>query len=1294
MADENTTPAPSELPKLNPIIPAVFDKPQFDAYVKKFSNQEGGAAPVIARTLAGELSQDNPNIFTYESLKDGTALFFEYSPDTRGKPPIERMMTDEQIIRAFAVDTEGNHIDAGTFLQGVKREAAPATGSFAGFVTGARTGATLAPPHPLAKLAGGTIGGIIGSIFGYKGGELLTDQILGPERPLLPGQTAAYEQGKTAANVAAFLPMPFAVSTRVSLGTAEYLANLARQGIQNTPRSIRLVQGIENMLGRMGTVARTAPVSTVGVEAFAGLGQTIGAGMAEERAPGDPLTRLAYETLGGVGFNILGAPTTTILSNMGQIKPMLRNIQDQYRQGGIGQVLSPIKNARQRQAVGRIVEILEADELNRAQREGVGEAAIEAARANGVTDQAELTRIGQEAETAAMRQGVDNVIKRLASDELSNLLVDENGRPIQLTAGAKAGHPALLAIEASLTQLDGALGKDRTAGSQSAIKALRNVILAMAQTGDQAALQQAADLAESVFSANLNARMTEATTNVLNAFQQVGRTEGSNIQLSEKLYDVVVNQMTLARNKEKQLWANVPEILITEFMDVNGNPTNTPQFISRWRELFAQAPKEYRDEYERSMPALASFVQRKADELGLGNLTRPESSQLRSARLALSRANNGLIGTANEGAVDTFMSGQRNLGFGEESIISNLRSQADAIRQTPAAQRGPRDVALATAFDKQADLLALQMRENATAAANVTADVTGDLTSNDLTYMRSLALEYGRAAMAGGQENRARMAFELADAMYNDLANVPAKTGQDNYRMAYDMARAYSRSLNDTFTRAFAGDAMQTTKTGAERIAPELLASRLLQGGNDPTYVRIMQINDIGSFAAREGLEGAEETIGTLRGVTEQILRNARAAAFDQETGQINPQLLQRWISQNTEVLDQFPSLKTDLMDAQKANVLLNEASEARRMAIAEERAQISFYNLMNPVVDRETGRRMFGTESPTTAIAAALASSNKTPIRSLNRLLAVVEGVDNPQLKEQAMTGLKSAILEWAATKAGGSHSGTFSPSVLYDAMFRPIKGSSGRIPLMDWMLEKGVINQTEATNLKTYLTEMVKFEAAEQTGEIGELVERAGPIFDFYLGITGSALGTKAQSIMTGGKSGPGALIAAGRGAETMRRIFADLPASMQTDVMGELMRNPELLATMMRRPRSEREKLRLMQRATQMLTDLGFRPVVDVYPSAVREIERERQEIPAPPPQPTSQNLPPPNQQGALVPPARLPTQGGGAAPSPTQIASATPQSTPSTPSGPVDRARFAALFPEDRDLMGIASLAGTP
>jgi hypothetical protein len=433
------------------------------------------------------------------------------------------------------------------------------------------------------------------------------------------------------------------------------------------------------------------------------------------------------------------------------------------------------------------------------------------------------------------------------------------------------------------------------------------------------------------------------------------------------------------------------------------------------------------------------------------------------------------------------------------------------------------------------------------------------------------------------------------------------------------------------------------------------------------------------------------------------------------ETGQINPDALARWVEQNKDLLDAFPALRTDLLNAQKANLLLNETGVANRRTQAETMAQLSFYDLMNPVISPD-GRRIYGTESPTSAIARALSSGNKTPIRSLNRLLEVVTDAP-PDLQPQAMTGLKSSILEWAATKAGGSMSGTFSPSTLYDSMFKPLPGSQNRISLVDWMRENDVIGEMEVSNLRTYLNEMVKFEASQSAGSMDELVERAGPILDFYLSITGSAIGTRAQSLITGGTSGPGSLIAAGRGAETMRKLFSEIPAALQTDVMSELMRNPELLAAMMRRPRNERESLRLVERMRNLLVDGGFvAPARRALPGIVRETSRDRFEPPAVPAAPAMPapdapptvpvapppNIPPPNQRGSLTPPrAPAPTGGGGAAATAPIQSAAAPQAPPPPPSGPVDRARFAAFFPNDSttDLIrqqaassGIGSLMG--
>ena len=1199
--------------------PVVFDKPQFDAYVSGFSGEGKDPSKVIAEMLAEEVLGSG----SYQGLISGQSTLFDTFPGLKDKAPAERGLTNDQIINLLAVDTEGNPIEAGTFLQGFEREIAPAATSLGGFGAGVKYGSKAPIPHPLAKGIFVLGSGVVGSLFGYKGGELLTDELIGPESPMLPRQTAAYESGKTAAGVLGWLPFPFMISKNVGVGTAEFIKNLAERGI--TPsRSTRLLQGAQNLLSKTGTTARAAPIPFLVGETVAGAGQVGGAGFSETYFQGDPLARIFFEGVGGVGTTLVASPMIPVVNNYDKILPALRRVKQTYEQGGASAVLSPLKAKRQQKAVERIVDILEAE--------------------------------GEDLEA---------VIARLAGDDLGELLIGEDGKPIPLTAGAKGGSPALLAIEASLEQLGSGLSAERTAGSKASIKALRNVILAMAQTGDQDAIQTAADLAEGVFSAQLNERMAFATDNVMSAFSQVSGDGTSNIQLSEKLFDIITNQLGQARSKEKVLWSAVPDIDLTSFTNAAGETTNTPSFITAWNRLRGVSP-ELQEKLADDMPLLQAFVARKTDELGLSGPP-PIPAELRTAQKRATEAVNKLAGTTYENRVSSIVDTMTGEGATQQEILTRLRQEASSSRGRMST---PRTRQLADALDKTADLMVMQGNQP---AADGSGAVTAPLTTKELTELRGIALNYARRFASGENPdyNSARIANEMASAMLDDLGGASLGPAADNYRFQYDTARAYSRALNDTFTRAFAGEATKTKGSGAASMGPELLARRILQGGNDPTYLRLEQINDIGMFAVEEGLADAETTVGTLRGVTEQILRNARSETFDPNTGQVNPDALAKWVAKNSDVLDQFPALKFDLQNAESANVLLKETSVINQKRQAEELAQLSFYDLMNPVVS-DTGRRVHGTESPTTAVARAI--NTKAPIKGLNRLLEVVKNAPE-DMQEQAMTGLKSSILEWAATKAGGSHSGTFSPSSLYDDMFRPIKGASGRVSLVDWMKENKVMNEAELSNLKTYLSEMVRFEASEKAGDIGELVDRAGPLFDFYLGITGSALGTRAQRLVTGGQSGPGALIAAGQGAETMRRIFNDIPAALQTDVMSELMANPTLLAAMMRKPRGDAERIRVAERIGGMLKDLGFSPVRRAAPAVPREIDDEIEKETVP--------LPPSDQQGSLnTVPVGPPTQTGPVTqPSPVQQAAAPPQVAPVQSSGPVDRTRYAALFPND-------------
>jgi len=1148
--------------------PVTIGTEQMASITKLFADEPTGAESILAQQLTGEVAVDYPELITYEGLLDGTAPLFDTLDEFKNDDPDKRRLSNSQIISLFAVDEQGDPIQEGTFLQGAKREIFPSVFSLAGAATGAKIGAKLQAPIPpagplaiAAKVAIPTVTTVVGAFGGYEAGDEATDLLFGPEKPVTPGSRAAYEAGKTVAGAVGWLPLPFMISKNVSFGGAQYLDNinklfakpgpvtaaeLAQPGVASTlakgkaPKTARYTAAIERFLSGTGEAARKSPIPTAFLETAAAGGAGALAYTAETADPGDAGTRLGAEVVGSMVPSILGA---RLIAKGPETVAKLKGFVGDFKSGKFN-----VTGRRQNAAVNRIIDILE-----------------------------------------AQGEDVNAVIEKLASPDFDKILINpETGKPITLTAGMKADSPALLAIERSLAQTSPGLGKERAAKNQQANNALRNVIAALVATGNKDAIQEAAQIAEDVFSAGQTLRLSRATDRVLDAFSRVkGQNPESNIELSQRLFDVAKEQLQLARNQERRLWNAVDDQPINNFVDGEGNAlaVDQPNFLTAW---------------QNSMP-------------GVKNADAPIKRKLRD--------------------LNNFIEEKKDLIKEREKIFQ-------ARRETGRTEVAPED-------DLMQPLI----------------------TVKEATAMRAEALNLARQLTATGDLNAARVASRFADGLLNDLNSVP-----EGANAAYDIARAYSASLNNTFTRAFAGRAVEKGKTGAEKIAPELLAQRLMVGGSDPTYLRVQQINDVGTFAIEQGFEGAADTAATIRGTTEMIVRNARAAAFDSQTGTVNQKALRKWMDSNKDLMDTFPALKADLENADTANLLLTKRETVNASKEKALKGQVTFRDLLSST-----------TESPTTAVAKALGSGNKAPMRSLNNLNQVIK--DAPEdLQESARAGLKSSVLEWAMTK-GGATSRSFSPRNMYDNLFSKIPNAQSNISVMDWMVSSDLIPEREVTAVKKYLTEMVRLEAMDAAGTIGDIAKDAGPMLDFYLRISGSALGSRMQGLLPGG-GGAGSLVAAGAGSKMMRQIFNKVPESMKLDVMSDLMENPELLAAMMRKPRNDREKLRIAQRVEKLLIGSGFIPARRAAPQVLKAdevedivVEEDDQSTVGP----VSSVAP------TMMPPQPVPAQR--VTPPTATLASAAPPPPPPAASGPVDRRRFAAMFPEDRSLIeGIGSLMG--
>ena len=1283
MTEENT-----------PDFPYVqYDKETFDKIMSVYGDNIGGFAQNVSQVIGEEY--DDPNYVTYSGLRDGTAPIFELFPTLKDKSPAERSLNNEEIIKMFAYDSEGNPIEGGSFLEGLKRDIIPQAASVPTFMGGYALGQTLVagvPPvsPPTAAIRFGTpiVTGVLGSIGGYFVGEQIADELLGEEVPMLPGQTAAYEAGKTAAGAAAWLPFPFLLPKQLNFGVEAAKAAL---GGKKTLSS-RTAELLEKSVGQMGTLARTSPLSFGIAETVAGTGATAGAFVAEENYPGETLPRLLGEFGGGISFPIAADLLTTRLKMAFEGG---RGLYRAARQGKIKESLENLKGGRQEAAINYILESLE--------------------------------EAGEDA---------DEVIRRLSSNELSDILVDDAGKPIELTAALKSGSPTLLTLEKSIEGLTTGVGKERASANVSATRALRNAILALyANPNNKEAIQQGSVLMQAVFEANMEKELASSWKRVFDTFEKIG-TDQRQAQLGNNLIGVLENRLSAARRNEKRLWNSVDKSFsINEFIDEDGNITDTPQFIS-WMENNLPETEEALDDIFPDIAPLINFMKRKKKELGLapsdgGDGSVPTiSPELKKAEDAFTAASDQFRGTSDERILARLTERVAEIDDIDERLRL-IRGEAENLRERARGREFEDNRAarkLATAMDRLANLEIVRSRQT-TPDVSDAAEEFQPLTAQEIYDMYSTALAKGKVADAKGNNNSARLAYGFARALMRDLENF------DSNDAAYNTARAYTKALNDAFTRSFAGDVLKASPTGGYKTAPELVGNDIFQ--SDGGYLRLKQLDQIGQFELtqaltnlsvssnnpdlsktldraikysineetglvdtsrlnkwlknnRKGLskypdvlknvEKAVETTTSIRGTTEQILRNIRSQAYNPDTGEINIVSLRKWMEkpENQDVLSAMPALKADLEDSITARNLLDEELADKREKTKELKEFVSFMDLLPGT-----------TENPTTAASKALSNQQRKPVAAWNELFRVVDKAPAKwttadgvvHTKKEAMAGLRSAFIDAAMVKAGGS-SNTFRSRDFYDTLFAPHRNSQNNVSLVDWMKSKDLMTEQEITRLKTYASELVKMETFVASGDMSfdDLAETVGPMMDFYLRIAGSSVGSRLQSMIPG-DTGSGQLVAAGAGSKAFRtvysKIFSEIPESLKMDVMTEMFKDPDFLATMLSKGKTQKQKQNIAKRLAGFLSEKGFYAVTNTgrrgFPAITREAEEKIVD---------EEPVLIPNDQGAsLNIPAQAPTLPVGPAPCPViQTASASlPQTTPQ--SGPVNRARYAAMFPND-------------
>jgi len=1212
--------------------------------------------------------QNDPNFFSYEKLQDGTATFYDFlSPDytvtmegpdgaeerpIRDLNPVQRSIffKDPDSISSLLTTAEKGSLSRAFFSEFFKTAPSVAAGTKAAQLTAAQTFRT--PPKSLpgfmlraAPVAASFIGG---SLLLYEGADALEELATGPDKPILPGQKQAVETVRTLGGAGAGIQFPFLFKEAGSRVARDIIKNLAEDA--PVPTATKFTATIEEMLENMGRTARgskTGAALTVGVESAAGAGSAGGAYVAEGMEPGGTGLRLGSEFLGGNMFGLAFAK---------MLPKAYSNLRETGADKEASSFLTKISEGKKKKLFARI------DELY-TKYDGDYERMM-----NDLNNE-ETNKILQE-----VFPGVDFTA--------AQRLEDNTGIIMGLEGEMATKNPDLLAA--------------RKKAERNAKTFFDKFIYGLVEENTPESLRTAAILRKALMSDMMSRRLLNAVDARISARNRVltgderSGTPKARSSFSLELADLLETQLAFARAREKELWSKTGGVdVFTPSEVIDGDVM--PSFITKYEEFINELPAGYKEEFIKATGGLDSFVRDAKRRLGLdikesiaeqnAIIQSVDAQDSDPVALIRTKFEIPLSGAPLNRQIDRMQNliseidKGRFVGVGEE--IQTLNPE------TGATTTGQFSIDLKKGSESQKNFLkvaraklALLKLEQAKLDPNRVAPVSAkELFEVRSEVLNSAALVASGAVLRRGTANQARKLGEVAEAILDDLNRMP-----DSELDAFNKAKAFSASLNDVYTRSIVGKARSKDAMRGNRIPPELLISTFVRSNPDMVDLRVQQLQGVAKFAEQQGFEGADSVFTSVNNIMEGAIRTLRLQAMNPD-GSINAGALERFKRDNAELMETFPNLKSDLdnaVSAQRTVETFEKRSEAAKK-ISDSQAYLA---------------TLIGNSSPHLALTEALNFTPKNakqadPIGGLRRLFRLTSvkykgpdgkflpAAEQTAMREKINEGYFNTILQHAMMESGGEGK-TFDHVTFHRTLFEPLPGQgAGKLSLMDLAEDYGIMDKNQIRRIRTISNQMVRLAVADAAGKLADpdLIKQAGPLFDFYVGMVGLAGGTKAYQALTGGTGGTASISAAGYTKGIALDFFKNIPASKRMEAIQMIFTDPEVAATLIRKPKNEKEGVKQTERIVKLLTEKGFLTFGEMSPYLIREAGEDEDVG-------TGRTTPIPTPQGmsvSSVAPQPVPAQR--VAPPTSTLASAAPVAPPPAASGPVNREQYAALFPND-------------
>lgn len=704
------------------------------------------------------------------------------------------------------------------------------------------------------------------------------------------------------------------------------------------------------------------------------------------------------------------------------------------------------------------------------------------------------------------------------------------------TAGQKTGSKALMDLEASLGNHRAQFGGETRAQGELAMLAYEELIEALGKTGPNG-LIAASKLRYDRFANGIETRLSLADANAARKIAKISKdTPDARRQIGMIVKDETERALTEARDVESQLWTAALEDLTKPVKS-----TILTKVEAGWDRF-------------KDRPVYKSFNEQV--------ISAPKITPSETATSFLARASE--MGPA------LF-----------KDIPPQVRNIMDSFGVTEEAVKRFRQGKLTDAYldtGKIPDSFAPRVREQPI---------------QDLVSYRSTLLKMARDAAGSGQRSNADFYSSLAEGMLRDLDTLKDPM--------YDQAREFSRALNDTFTRTYANKLTAVTPAGKPRVAAETLVQDAFNGSADQTALRMKEVEDAVAFmrtqykdaVAKFGKDSpralelkplAVAATGNVASVQEahnRILRLAAAEAVrvvpGKEPGtfvqELNLDKLTKFAQKNAALLEKM-GIMGDLRDAAHAANLLTQVTKETSALSRTADNQRAFAKLLTA-------------ESPIKVISDSL--GGRFPVRDI-RALAELAKKGGPD----AVEGFKSSLYDYAYMKAGGNNpkaDAKFSIDAYTAALFDPI--SRNQPSIANIMRANGMLTLQELSNFKKLLVPMARIETAIKNNiPVEDVIQGADAVTELGLRILGSQIGTAAAP------GGPGSLIAASAGSKAVRQIFDALPNATVRVILENAVKDPEAMALLLAKGRTEKEKRDIANGVINMLGSFG----VSVGKSAV--------------------------------------------------------------------------------------------